>query len=434
MDSTRLEVLRSRCEGLRVRLARQAPSLPRTDMALLEELESTLRELETRESPNRRQDARAGARDGIVPARHEPHTDELRREDEERRWRALVAVSQDALATVDRSGTIVEFNSPAERLLKVAREKVLGTSLIALAVPERMRGRAAAALREFSSRPGREHAVAKLVATALRSDGTELAVDLTLVPHGNMPESRLTLCARLSEPESLAPADPTPYRARVRTLMAELLVAEERERQRLAADLHDGLSQTLTLAQMKLAELRAGKEQVTPERIDTIEELVRSADRAARAICFELSPPVLHHFGLSAALRWLAENVRERYGLDVELRDDNLSNTDGETCRVIVFRSIRELLVNAAKHSGVKHVLLELRREGQRLVVTVLDHGVGMEQSGAETRGTGLLSMGERLAHVGGTLEIESKPGQGMRVRLTVPTGPREVHPVGQHT
>jgi PAS domain S-box-containing protein len=434
MDSTRLEVLRSRCEGLRDRLARQAPSLPRTDMALLEELESTLRELETREFPNGHEDARAGARDGIVPARHEPRPGDRRREDGERRWRALVAASQDALATVDRSGTIVEFNSPAERLLKVAREKALGTSLIALAVPERMRGRAAAALREFSSRPGRELALEKLAATALRSDGTELAVDLTLVPHGDSPESQLTLCARLSEPESLAPADPTPYRARVRTLMAELLVAEERERQRLAADLHDGLSQTLTLAQMKLAELRASKEQVTPEQIDTIEELVRSADRAARAICFELSPPVLHHFGLSAALRWLAENVRERYGLDVELRDDNLSNTDGETCRVIVFRSIRELLVNAAKHSGVKHVLLELRREGQRLVVTVLDHGVGMEQSGAETRGTGLLSMGERLAHVGGTLEIESKPGQGMRVRLTVPTGPRELHPVGQHT
>ncbi|MCY3001272.1 MAG: PAS domain-containing sensor histidine kinase [Planctomycetota bacterium] len=432
MDSTRLEVLRNRCEGLRVRLARQAPSLPRTDVAVLEELESALRELEAPKLPNGCEDAHASLLDPAVATRHEPRASGQRLDDSERRWRALVAASQDALVTVDGSGTIVEFNTAAERLLRVARETALGSSLITLAVPERMRGSAAAALREFSTRPGREFAVERLVATALRSDGTELAVDITLVPHGNAPESRLSLCARLSEPETLVPADPTAYRARVRTLMAELLVAEERERQRLAEDLHDGLSQTLTLTQMKLATLRASGEPMTPESIEPIEELVRSADRAARAICFELSPPVLHHFGLSAALRWLAENVRERYDLEVELRDDNRSNTDGETCRVIVFRSIRELLVNAAKHSGVKHVLLDLRREGQRLVVTVEDHGIGMEQSGAETRGTGLLSMGERLAHVGGTLAIESKPGQGMRVRLTVPTGPRELHPVGQ--
>ena len=428
MDSTRLEVLRTRCEGLRGRLARQAPSLPRTDVALLEELEHALRELETRGQPN----GRADRPDPEAIEGHEDRPGGQRVDDPERRWKALVSAVQDALVTIDGSGTVIEFNPAAERLLRVSRETALGSALVTLAVPQRSREQATAALRKLGSRHGREFAVERLVTAALRSDGVEIAVQLTLVPHGNAPESLLTLCARACEPTPPASQDLTPYRARVRTLMAELLVAEERERQRLAADLHDGLSQTLTLAQMKLSELRAGAEPVLPESIEPIEELVRSADRAARAISFELSPPVLHHFGLSAALRWLAENVRERYGLDVELRDDNRSNTDGETCRVIVFRSIRELLVNAAKHSGVKQVLLDLRREGERLVVTVEDHGVGMAPAVTETRGTGLLSMGERLAHVGGTLDIESAPGQGVRVRLTVPTGPRELHPEGQ--
>jgi PAS domain S-box-containing protein len=428
MNSPQLESLRRRCEGLRLRLASDSRGPGNPDAQLLEDLENALEALDRREIQNSFERRLANLLDAsAAPQQQGACGDNERVDDFARRWRALSAAAQDALVTIDGSGTILEFNPAAERLLGLPRETALGGELIALAVPEPMRKRASAALADFWSRPGREFAVERLTTTLRRSDGAELAISLTLIPHGNAPASLLTLCARAHES---ATAELAPYRARVRSLMAELLVAEERERKRLAEDLHDGLSQTLTLAQMKLAASRSSGEPLAPELVEPIEELVRSADRAARAICFELSPPVLHHFGLSAALRWLADNVRERYGLEVELRDDNLSNTDGETCRVIVFRSIRELLVNAAKHAGVKQVLLELRREGERLVVTVEDHGVGMARSDAETRGTGLLSMAERLAHVGGSLDIESTPGQGTSVTLTVPTGPRELQPM----
>jgi signal transduction histidine kinase len=100
-----------------------------------------------------------------------------------------------------------------------------------------------------------------------------------------------------------------------------------------------------------------------------------------------------------------------------------LEKPTDETCRVILFRSIRELLINAAKHSGVLEVRLGLRREGEQLVVTVEDRGAGMDARLPDTKGTGLVSIRERLAHVGGTLRIESETGRGTRIRLSAPIG-----------
>ena len=211
------------------------------------------------------------------------------------------------------------------------------------------------------------------------------------------------------------------YRRRLRALMADFLLAEEHERRRLAIDLHDGLSQTVALTQIKLSALRVSLHGEQKEPLDEIEELIDQTNRAARAISFELSPPILHDLGLEPAVQWLVENIQIRYGIEIVLEDDGRPKVADEITRIILFRSIRELLINAAKHAGSRHVHVSLRREKDHLDAWVEDDGVGMDSEVALVRGFGLSSIHERLRHVGGSMRIESAPGQGTSIRLSAP-------------
>lgn len=218
-----------------------------------------------------------------------------------------------------------------------------------------------------------------------------------------------------------APAEVGHYQERVRSTMSDLLLAEERERRQLASDLHDGLSQTLALIAMKISALQkvAGVEFET--RLGEILDLVDQANTAARTIGYELSPPVLHDVGLEPAVRWLVDNIRSRYGIAIDYTDDAHAKPTDERTRVVLFRSIRELLINAAKHSNAGRVNVGLTRDGAAIVAVVVDDGVGMDDSFTGAPGSGLFGIRERIEHVGGSIELQSEPGQGTRVRLSAP-------------
>ena len=148
-----------------------------------------------------------------------------------------------------------------------------------------------------------------------------------------------------------------------------------------------------------------------------------------RSITFELSPPVLHDLGLEPAVQWLVENIQTRYEMEVELEDDGQPKPTDEKIRVILFRAIRELLINAAKHAGTCQVRVRLAREEDWLTAIVEDDGVGMARDLALVRGTGLFSIRERLNHVGGDLRIESARGRGTKISLRTPTAAVEKTP-----
>jgi signal transduction histidine kinase len=210
---------------------------------------------------------------------------------------------------------------------------------------------------------------------------------------------------------------------RLRALTSELFLTEERERRRLAVDLHDGLSQLIALAQMKLAVLAkaAGPDAGLARSVGEIRAVVEQAHRSVRSMTFQLSPPVLHDIGLEPALEWLAEDMRQRYGLPVRFEDDGREKAADDRLRVVFFRSVRELLINAAKHAAAGHVRVRLAREGDLLCALVEDDGVGMSPDRVRSKGSGLFSIRERLSVLGGSVEIESAPGRGTRIRLRAP-------------
>jgi PAS domain S-box-containing protein len=210
----------------------------------------------------------------------------------------------------------------------------------------------------------------------------------------------------------------------MRRLGVEKTLAEERERQAIARDLHDGLGQLLHVAKVKLDVLA---KQLPASAIDVIGELdslLADASHVTRSLTTQLSPPVLNKLGLPHALRWLAEEMNRLYGLSVFVGCEAGCPVLTPAHANILFRSVRELLINVAKHSGCSQAHLDMTCNNEQLVLTVSDAGVGIPDIPevlSKTQGFGLASIRERLTFLGGETEIVSAPGAGLHVCLRMP-------------
>ncbi len=221
-------------------------------------------------------------------------------------------------------------------------------------------------------------------------------------------------------------AEISAYQERLRALASELSLTEERERRRLAADLHDHIGQILALAQIKLGALRQEASPESQAFVKEIRQCISQAIHYTRSLTYELGLPILYDLGLEAALEWLAEQMHEQHGLAIRVQRDYQPKPLGEPARVLVFRVVRELLTNVIKHAKAKQVDIFIAKEGSRMFIRVMDDGVGFDTTEPGTRtgkssGYGLFSIRERLSSLGGHLEINSRPGKGTRVSITVP-------------
>lgn len=209
-------------------------------------------------------------------------------------------------------------------------------------------------------------------------------------------------------------------RAQVESLVSELLLAEERERRRLAVDLHDGLNQTIALARLRLARLDHPDEAARRE-LREIVALVDEANHSARSLTFQLSPPVLHDFGFEPALQSLVEDVARTYRIEVSFEGPEDASPLSERIRVLLYRAVRELLINVAKHAGARRTRVAMERGPTALRITVEDDGQAFDPRAVGSRGLGLSAIRERLAHLGGEMRIDSAAGRGTRVTLVAP-------------
>ncbi len=213
-------------------------------------------------------------------------------------------------------------------------------------------------------------------------------------------------------------------------MVAEVSAAEERERRAIATDLHDDLVQLLNVLALRIETIaRAHGDATLHERLDDLRDLVHKCNDSTRSLALQLSPPVLDQLGLVPALEWLSEEMRRMHGLNVVMRDDGAPKPLGQIERAMMFRAVRELLINVARHASVSQATLATVRRGDRMIITVSDAGVGfapeaMLENAART--LGLSSVRERLALLGGAIEIASVKGGGTTVTLTVPLPPQE--------
>ena len=211
-------------------------------------------------------------------------------------------------------------------------------------------------------------------------------------------------------------------------LASELTLTEQRERRRLAVELHDNLQQLLVGTRFGLEALanRIGDEH--RESIGHLAELVDESIKASRSLTVALSPPVLFEGGLGAGLEWLGRWMGRQHGLEVEVFTDPEAVSEREDVRVLLYQAVRELLLNVVKHARTNRARVELERLDRGfLEVTVEDLGVGFDPEALRPGGAGsgggfgLFGIRERFSLLGGSVEVGSSPGEGTRIVLTAP-------------
>lgn len=209
----------------------------------------------------------------------------------------------------------------------------------------------------------------------------------------------------------------------VRRLSGQLTMAEERERRVLAEELHDNLGQLLAVIKIKLTSLPTSAHS---DEIAQIIDLVAQADRAARGITNQLSPPILSRLGLKAALECLGDEMQRVYGLAVHTGFNQCRNCEVVDLRNVLYRAARELLVNVAKHAEASEASLTCTCKGDRLTIAVSDVGCGFDpvEHTGEWLGHGsfgLRSICERVTNLGGEMEVASTPGNGTTITVSLP-------------
>jgi signal transduction histidine kinase len=223
----------------------------------------------------------------------------------------------------------------------------------------------------------------------------------------------------------------------LRMLASDLEAVEDRERRQVARDLHDDLGQTLAAARIRLATLCDDRRGDVKSKANEVGRLIDDASRSIRSLASQLAPAVLNELGIVAALDWLGDEIERTFGLKVKVVDDGSPKPLDQDARSIVYRAVRELLINVAKHAGTDAASVESETHDDLVVVRVSDQGRGYVPGAAATgahRGLGLISVRERLALIGGTADIRARPGGGTLGVLTVPlakqpAAPQEILP-----
>ncbi len=271
----------------------------------------------------------------------------------------------------------------------------------------------------------REHgSVSNLEAETITATGRHIHVLFSVKLQGEVISGMVMDITERRQAETQILAD----QERLRAMASELICVEERERKRIAADLHDGAAQSLALARMQLAEVAEAVAGSAPGNIlDEASRQIRRSLEQIRGVLLDLSSPALHQMGLAAGLsEWLDNNVRDKYGLTTVFRDE-CGNVDlADEVRLFLFRNVCELLTNVVKHGQAQRVSVSMARVGQTLRIVVEDDGLGFDQASARNLsgrrgGFGLFSVAERMADLGGSLEMVSAPGKGCRAILVAP-------------
>ena len=209
----------------------------------------------------------------------------------------------------------------------------------------------------------------------------------------------------------------------LRGLAGHLFTVQEEERERVARELHDDVSQRLSLIEILLSTVQPGRiAPVSAENLDSARKQVQTLNADVRQISHRLHPAILKDLGLPAALQSLVEEFERREAMPATFMTDSLPENWPEAAATTLYRITQEALRNVSKHAGRTHVKVLLQGTGGALELRVMDFGIGFDQDGEpERNGLGLISMQERARIAGGTFSIKSALGQGTTISVRIP-------------
>ncbi|MBA7636535.1 hypothetical protein ES703_44155 [subsurface metagenome] len=229
------------------------------------------------------------------------------------------------------------------------------------------------------------------------------------------------------------------YQAQLKSLASQLTLVKESERRRIATELHATIGQSLAVSKLQLDVLRQSvSDKKLVKALDEVCNTLGETIQDTRTLTFDLSSPILYELSFEAAVNeWLDERVRKKHRIATEFEDDGQPKPLDDDIRVLLFRDVRELLINVVKHARAKKVKVSVRRVGRQIHVGVEDDGWGFDPAkvratAVKKGGFGLFSIRERLEQIGGELEIDSAPGHGTKVTVVAPLKQDQINDGGQ--
>jgi PAS domain S-box-containing protein len=342
----------------------------------------------------------------------------------EKRFRKIFEEAAHGMSLVDMDGSILDVNPALLKMLGFEKNEVVGKSFQALLLPEDAPKNALLfkelyeGKRDSYSRESRyRHKDNRLV-------WGQVTVSLLRGTSG-APQFAVAMIADITHRKK-AEEDIRAYQEQLQSLASELSLTEERERRQLATDLHDHIGQALAVSKIKVGVLQKTAAADQAKHLAEVRELIEKMIQDTRSLTFELSLPVLYELGFEAAVEWFAKHVRSQHGIMVDVQKDMVPIPMDDEIKVLLFRSVRELMINIVKHAQARNARVTIRRENDGVNIEVEDDGVGIKDVLRDPRlksngGFGLFSIRERLHYLGGRVQVESEAGRGTRISLMVP-------------
>lgn len=218
------------------------------------------------------------------------------------------------------------------------------------------------------------------------------------------------------------------YQERLESLAFQLALTETRERRRVAAALHDNISQILALARIQLINLEPHVQPAGRHALKNIRSQLEACLSFSRNLTFELSPPVLYDTGLEAAVQSLGKRFEAGYGVRFWYESDGRPKPLKDEKRILLFQAVRELLVNVVKHARADQTWVTIRRVWNNIEICVRDNGPGTGGPPEKATSFGLFNIRRRLKCIGGGLKAESGPGRGTQIILCAPLDTNIAH------
>jgi PAS domain S-box-containing protein len=334
---------------------------------------------------------------------------------------AIVGSSRDAIVGKDLNGTITSWNLGAERLFGYSADEAVGRPISMLIPSDRVdeesgildRLRKGEYIDHFETK--RQH-----------KDGTLLDISLTVSPLADA-NGQIVGASKIAR--DMTERKQAEVAKRDREIMSRLVEAQEAERHRIARDLHDHLGQQLTALRLKIESIRSkcdGNESLAME-METLQIYASRLDMDINYLAWELRPTELDQLGLEDALGSFVREWSKTYGISAEFHGTKSNgprlHADTETN---LYRIVQEGLNNILKHAAATSVSVLFERRAGQATLIIEDNGGGFDpdsngNNGAGRNGLGLIGMRERTALLGGTMDIESRPGEGTTVFVRIP-------------
>ena len=311
---------------------------------------------------------------------------------------------------------MLDTNTSASRLLGYTREEFGQMRLSDFLLPE-----------EMSDNPVQYDILSAGISTVKirrmrRKDGS---VVITEVRSQQLPDGRfLSVIRDMTERIKAEEELKSSYKA-VRSLTAHLQNIREEERTNIAREIHDELGQQLTVLKMDVAWLNKkfqGPDEKVNSRLKDLLTMIDETVKSVRRISSQLRPSLLDDLGLTAAMEWQLGEFEKRAGIKTLFETPHEELPVPDASKTALFRIFQECLTNVLRHSSATSVVVSLKEADQQLVMSITDNGVGFEPLKVGGKRTlGILGMKERAEMIGGTYEINSKPGEGTSVIVSVP-------------